>query len=145
MNGEVKIGIYLSEKHEQRWIYSWLLTVLQSLPQEISTYHFCLSKMSPSFDVLYKFTQALASTPKCVDKPGELFNQYGVSEHLKMHHLKLILESQILILSEGYEMDVYLDSLIKSFKPVVLVMPKSGRAFSNQEMLTMKNNVLNRR
>ncbi len=141
MNGKVKIGIYLSEAHDQRWIYSWMLTVLHSLPQEITEYQFCLSKMSPSFGIIDKFVRALGSEPKYVEKAEELFNRYGVSQHLKMHHLRLMLESQVLILSEGYVMDAYLDSLVKSYKPIILVMPKIGQPFSNQEMLAIKNSL----
>lgn len=144
MNGKIGIAIFLAENHDPRWVYSWIMQTIQAVLNTLgreNELHFYISKFSPCTETLTRLIGALGFSFELIEKPEQTISKYGVSEHLKTHHLTMLVGAKIVILSEGYQMDVYMDSLIKSFKPVVLVMPTGGHPLSNAELNNLRHSI----
>lgn len=143
MNGKLGIAIFLAEEHDPRWIYTWVLQTIDAVFKTLgrNELYFYISKFSPCTKTLIHLIDALGYGYELIERPEQTISRYGVSEHLKTHHLTLLVGAKILILSEGYSMDVYMDSLIKSFKPVVLVMPRTGKSLTNIELDELRSSV----
>lgn len=145
MNGN-KFGImvYLGIDHDPRWLYTWFIQLVQKLNSnnlQKSSMHFYISMLSPCAPTLKSFCEGLGISYSTVDKPEVLVRFGGVSAELKSHHLSTILDSKIVVLSQDFQYDDYLDSLIKSFKPLVLVVPTTGQAYTNTQMVQIKDHL----
>lgn len=136
------VMVYLGVNHGPRWIYTWFIQLIEKFNQSGLTkdlLHFYISMLSPCAPSVVSFCKGLNVSYSCITKPEPLIRFGGVSAELKSHHLTTILDSKVLVLSQEFEYDVYLDSLIKTFKPLVLLVPTDGQAYSNAQLVQLRN------
>lgn len=146
MNGN-KFGImvYLGVDHDSRWLYTWLIQLVERLNKSglhKSAMHFYISMLSPCAPTVVSFCKDLNLSYSTIAKPEVLTRFGGVASELKTHHLSTMLDSKVIVLSQDFDYDVYLDSLIKSFKPLVLVVPTQGQVYSNAQLMQIKDSLI---
>ncbi len=133
MSGRQGALIYFTSKVDERWMFSWFLDVLLSL-------------RSPDVDAT-KLTFTITSLSKMIPELERLFTKLNISykilplegnniKNLKLHHLEFMMEGTVLFLIKGAPLNVHLDSVIKSYRTPVIMLPVSGAVKTNTELMS---------
>lgn len=145
MNGKnknCKIVIYIGETFTDRLIYSEILQLLQKLKLagiDLVSVNFYTCMLSPCYETIHNLLTKLGLNSQLIKKPSRTVTGDVVHPELKSHHLELMIDCTILVISKDFLYDVYLDSLVKSFKPVVITFSKEDKLLNNKQMIEIKS------
>ncbi|MEG2262819.1 MAG: hypothetical protein RSC43_00240 [Clostridia bacterium] len=139
MSGEKRIGIgvILTSVCDERWLFTWILQLCQAL-KEIGTLKnvdFYISSMSKMKDPLLRLFAQLGVSYNLVTLENDDFKNY------KLHQLELLLPCTFVIVLEHSQLNEHLDSLIKSYRTKLLIMPQAGASFNNSQIVSITKEI----